>query len=72
MTIRQKRYILKIGSWDGNDTGREQYSARGVLGAVYAVVSVAGSRAVIIDDGYRSPAEAKRAWPEALYEPARS
>jgi len=67
MANRRKYYIVRIDNWEGSDTGREQYTATGSVGEVYAVISVAGNRAVIVDDGYRDPDEAKKSWPEAAY-----
>jgi len=67
MANRREYYVVRIGSWKGDDTGREQYSAPQPVDEIYAIISVAGDRAVIVDDGYRSPTEARKAWPEALY-----
>ena len=66
MPTRRKYYVLRIDSWEGSDTRREQYSSPESATEIYAVVSIAGGRAVIVDDGYRNRAEAKKAWPEAL------
>lgn len=68
MATRGKYYVVRIPSWKGSDTWREQYSLRGPREETYAILSVLGSKAAIVDDGYRDATEAKKAWPEALYE----
>jgi hypothetical protein len=68
-------HIVAITSYAGKDTSRVQeggetqdYNDR--LGdypgdVLYAVITVSGGRAEIVDDGYRSYEEAQKAWPEA-------
>jgi len=64
-------YIVAIDSYRGDTTCREQSTWQSIdnvedVRVLYAVVTVEGSKAEIIDDGYRSREEAAAAWPEAL------
>lgn len=69
---RHKYYILKIDSYTGDDTTRDQHEILDEDGwnqeipALYAIVRIAKDGASIADDGYRSIAEAQKSWPEAL------
>ncbi len=63
-------YVLKVDSYDGDTTSREQMtwselSALHTLKALYAIVLINEDGAILIDDGYRSRSEALKAWPEA-------
>jgi hypothetical protein len=65
-----KYFVLAVESYDGDTTCRNQMtwgqdSDPHDVKAMYAVVSLEGDHAEIVDDGYRSLAEAKEAWPEA-------
>ena len=69
---RCKYYILQVDSFTGKDTTRDQHEILDEEGwneqeisALYVVVRIDGDGASIADDGYRSIAEAKQAWPEA-------
>ena len=64
------RYIVAIDSYQGDTTCRKQatWQSEGEVnevGVLYAVISIGNEGAVIVDDGYRSRAEASEAWPEA-------
>lgn len=70
---RHKYYILKIDSYTGDDTTRDQHEILDEDGwnvqeipALYVIVRIDGDSASIADDGYRSLAEAQKAWPKAL------
>lgn len=76
MASSGKKYILRIDSYEGDSTSREQTnSAVGEMRAqdcelnkgitLWAVISIEGGNATIVDDGYRSYEEAKAAWWEA-------
>lgn len=70
---RCKTYILKIDSYTGDNSARDHHQILDTEGwnvqdveAVYAIVRIEADRAEIVDDGYRSLAEAQEAWPNAL------
>jgi hypothetical protein len=76
MATRDKKYILRIDSYTGESTLRDQgrwsdpdrrtMDTRPQAGiSLWAVISVLNGRAEVIDDGYRSYEEAKAAWNEA-------
>jgi len=62
-------FIVKIDSYDGETTGRTQHDNFVDVAALYVVVQVGAKGAGVVDDGYRTAAEAKEAWPEALAPP---
>jgi hypothetical protein len=67
MTNDQRCYIVQVDSFAGEDSAREQYSPVGEeVGRLYAIVIIADNEAEIIDDGYLSRQDAKKAWPQAL------
>ena len=70
---RSKTYILKIDSYTGDNTARDHHEILDNEGwnvqevdAIYAIVSIQAGSAEIVDDGYRSLAEAQEAWFNAL------
>lgn len=70
---RPKYYILQVESYTGRDTTRDQHEILDEEGwnfreisALYVIVRIAEDGASIADDGYRSVAEVKQAWPEAI------
>lgn len=60
----KKLWILAIEAYEGSDTAVEVFGAH-EAGRLYAVVETGPTGAEIVDRGYRSREEAKRAWPEA-------
>lgn len=65
MSKRRSRFILKIESFEGEDTHIRCGDDLGGQDCVYCViVTNPGGTAEIIDCGYRSEAELRRAWPE--------
>jgi hypothetical protein len=71
-----KTYIVEIVGYEGKDTGitidgdfedteNDIYSGES-LDRLYAIVQVDDHGASIVDNGYRSVAEAHATWPEAL------
>ena len=66
MQTNAQRYIIEINAFEGSDVSVFIQDADGEpLSAHYAIVMVDVQGASIVDSGYRSVAEAKRAWPEA-------
>jgi hypothetical protein len=70
---RDRFYILRVDSYTGHDTSRDQHEILDEEGwnvqeisALYAVVRIDEDGASIADDGYRSIAEAQKAWPKAF------
>ena len=67
MHKRAQHYIVEINGFDGSEVSVFIQNADGeALPAHYAIVLVDGQGASIVDSGYRSVAEAKAAWPEAM------
>lgn len=66
MTLTRKHYIIGIEPLDGEDTTitTEASGESGVT--IYAVISADSTGASIVDNGYRSIAEARIAWPDAI------
>src|SRR5215468_5741743 len=70
---RQRYFLLRIDSYTGKDTTRDQHEILDEEGwnvqeidTLYAVIRIGGDGAEIAHDGYRSLAEAQKAWPHAL------
>jgi hypothetical protein len=66
-------HILRVDSYTGDDTSRDQHEILDEEGlefkeisALFVIVIFTAEGAEIIDDGYRSMAEAQKAWPEAI------
>lgn len=65
MPAKQKYFILKIESFEGEDTHIRCGDALGLNDFLYCVVvTKADGQAEIIDSGYRSEEEVRKAWPE--------
>jgi len=76
MPLKDKKYILRIDSYEGDSPSRKQENWAvanhrspdlrlndGI--ALWAVISILNGKAEIVDDGYRSYEEAKAAWSDA-------
>ena len=61
-----KHYIIAVEPLDGEDVQIYIESEGEANATVYAVVAVDTRGASIVDSGYRSVAEARQAWPEAI------
>ena len=60
-------YIMQIDRLDGEDVGIMLYNSENeILESLWCVVAVDGNGATIIDNGYRSHAEVKESWPDAI------
>jgi hypothetical protein len=60
-------YILKVERLDGDDVGIMLYDdENNILESLWCVIAVDAEGATIIDNGYRSHAEVKKSWPDAI------
>ena len=64
--METKNYIVEIGAVAGDDTTIYLVSENESVEYLFAIVSVAERGACIVDNCYRSIAEAQEAWPNAI------
>jgi hypothetical protein len=64
--MAENLYIVAIESVEGDETIISLEADGEMVYCLYAVVKVTPKRAVIVDNCYRSAAEAKAAWPDAV------
>ena len=63
------KYILEIEAYNGDDTSVALFSDGEAVDSLWCILVVDASGAHVVDSGYRSFAEAKIAWPDAIGEP---
>lgn len=64
--MEAKNYIVEIGAVAGDDTTIYLVSDGESVEYLFAIVSIAERGACIVDNCYRSVAEAQLAWPDAI------
>jgi hypothetical protein len=61
-----QKFILRIDAYDGDTTSVTLFNEGEAVDTLFVVVGITPGGAGILDSGYRSFAEAKAAWPEAI------
>jgi hypothetical protein len=64
MSSRAEHWIVPIDAYEGKDTGITLVGDR-ERGRLYAVIETGPRGATLVDNGYRTRSEARRAWPDA-------